>query len=536
MEEKINVLATPTISTDEVYRGTNQSAVLTKELTDLERSIEALDDAKAPSTHTHANLEDAIEYLDSAVTELKNNSSGSGSAVTPMLELSMHLGKIDNNNGAELASSTRICSDPFPIENGKSYWQVNDKAVAMYVLVYDADEMFAGYLGKFESGAEIVVNVANAAYMRLSSLIGEYDLTNKFCIYDVDPNGGSSSDSTVDAYTKAESDSRFAAIGHAHTGYAAEDHTHAPDHEHSNKDVIDGITAEKVAAWDAGTGSGDPVTPVDAYTKTESDAKYLAKSEAQTVYAPVGHNHTDYLTKSEGQNTYAPSNHTHNGYAPSVHTHTDYMNKTEAQTTFAPINHSHNEYAYNDHEHLGFAPADHTHNGYALTNHDHSGYAPYSHSHSGYFSSNGGTISGDVNVNGLVRVNGQQCLFDSGDMVTLSTNNRKTMIAGSQVYSKTTVQVSSDARLKENVESINPDECVDFVKTLNVKQFNYIGDKTPCIGVIAQDVQTTDFGKFFVTVQPGEDGYLAIKAADFVFPLIATVQKLYEEIEMLKNK
>lgn len=540
MEEKITMTAAavaPTISTDEIYRGTNQSAVLTKELTDLERSIEALDDAKSPSTHTHTDYEAAIEQLDSAIAELReNSSSGSGSAVTPMLEASMHFGKIDNNNGAELSSTTRICSDPFHVENGKSYWQVNDKAVAMYVLVYDADEMFAGYLGKFESGAEIVVNVATAAYMRLSSLIGEYDLTNTFKIYDVDPAGGSSGGTTVDAYTKAESDARYAMVEHSHGNYSLTGHTHDELHVHDNLEVLNGITSEKVAAWDAGTGGGETPTPVNAYTKAEADGRfapmthahneYMTKNEADGEYAPMTHGHNEYMTESDANKKFAPVVHNHTEFAPNDHTHDGY----------APANHNHTEFAYADHDHIGYATENHTHNGYALTNHNHSGYAPSTHTHSNYFPSTGGTIGGDINVNGLVRVNGQQCIFDSGSMVTLSTNNRETMIAGSKIYSKQTIQVSSDARLKENVESINPDECVEFVKGLDVKQFNYKDDVTPCIGVIAQDVQATDFGKFFVTVQPGEESYLAIKAADLVFPLIATVQKLCEEVENLKNK
>ena len=42
--------------------------------------------------------------------------------------------------------------------------------------------------------------------------------------------------------------------------------------------------------------------------------------------------------------------------------------------------------------------------------------------------------------------------------------------------------------------------------------------------------------KYFVTKQPGEEGYLAVKAADLVFPLIAAVQNLSAEVEYLKIK
>ena len=42
--------------------------------------------------------------------------------------------------------------------------------------------------------------------------------------------------------------------------------------------------------------------------------------------------------------------------------------------------------------------------------------------------------------------------------------------------------------------------------------------------------------KYFVTKQPGEEGYLAVKAADLVFQLIAAVQNLYAKVEYLKIK
>lgn len=78
--------------------------------------------------------------------------------------------------------------------------------------------------------------------------------------------------------------------------------------------------------------------------------------------------------------------------------------------------------------------------------------------------------------------------------------------------------------------------CAAFIEGLDVKTFNYIGDDAPCMGVIAQDLQGSGFEKYFVTTQPGEEGYLAVKAADLVFPLIVTVQKLTAEVEYLKSK
>ena len=197
--------------------------------TDLEEAIEGLDTGKAAATHTHAQadvdgLVDKLAEIDEAIEALQAGGE-SGGAPAPMLTLAMHLGKLDNNSGAEVSSSTRICSDPFAVENGKSYWQVNDNGVNMYALLYDADEVFLQYLGNFASGSEIAVNNANAAYMRLGSLLGNYDLTNNFYIYDTDPAGGAAEEEE-EAFTQADADLLYAPISHTHDGYAASSHTH----------------------------------------------------------------------------------------------------------------------------------------------------------------------------------------------------------------------------------------------------------------------------------------------------------------------
>lgn len=103
-----------------------------------------------------------------------------------------------------------------------------------------------------------------------------------------------------------------------------------------------------------------------------------------------------------------------------------------------------------------------------------SSFANASHTHSTYLPLSGGALTGNLNVGGILRVNNQQSIYDDGSMITLSTNNRQTMIAGSAIYSKKTIQVSSDKRLKENIELVDPDKCVKFINGLDVKTFNFI--------------------------------------------------------------
>lgn len=523
----------------------NEKADVNHTHADLNTAIESLNTGKAAAVHTHAQSEitglvEKLASVDSAIEALQETSSDE---VQPMLIASMHLGKIDNNSGAEFTSSTRICSDPFAIQNGKSYWQVNDKAVAMYALIYDADEVFLAYLGCFDSGAEIAVDNANAAYMRLGSKLGEYDLTNVFRIYDTDPTGVGGS-STVNAYTKTEADARFAPIVHTHDyapinhthDYAASDHTHSELHSHSNKTVLDGITAEKVSAWDTATGSS---TTIDAYTKTESDARY----------APTAHTHADYMTATAAGNAFAPITHEHAGYAALNHTHS-YNDLTDTPTGQMTYTHPDTHPAsmitglatvatsgkYSD---LTDKPTALPANGGdadTVGGKYPSAFANADHVHNIYLPLSGGSLTGNLNVGGIFRVSNQQAVYNSGDMMTLATNNLPTMIAGSKIYSKQTITVSSDERLKENIEFADPEDCTEFINDLEVKTFNYIGDKTPCIGVIAQDLRGTKFEDIFVTKQPGEEGYLAVKAADLVFPLIAAVQNLSAEIDYLKAK
>ena len=386
-------------------------------------------------------------------------------------------------------------------------------------------------------------------------------------------------------------------------------------HEHSNKTVLDGITAEKVAAWDNGTGSGsgtpgadgedgitphigtngnwylgetdtgvaatgpagadgeDGVTPhigengnwfigttdtgvsaqgasgatitateileklhgvdgqnsgLDADLLDGHDSTYFATATQLNGKAPLEHTH-------EG---YAATGHTHEGYAAEGHTHTGYATTSDLAGK-ADANHSHNDYINATTYANGMnskADVDHTHTGYAASNHSHSGYASANHSHSDYLPTSGGTVNGNLNVSGILRVNGQQAVYDSGTMVTLSTNNRKTMIAGSEIYSKVAISVSSDRRLKENIKEVSADDMTKFINGLDIKSFNYIGNDEPCIGVIAQEVTESDPELAKCFVRQDEKGYYSVKAADLVFPLIAAVQKLAREVEELKNR
>lgn len=513
------------MSTDEIHRGEDTSRVLSDELNNIEEAIDALDGAKAPVNHSHTDLESAIEGLEdgkaevahthemseinglgAALAELEESiaaiqSGGGSAAVTPMLVASMHLGKLDNNSGAENSSSTRICSEPFAVEPGKSYWQINDKGVNMYVLLYDADELFVGYMGSFASGAEIAVTNSNAAYMRLGSLLGEYDLSNEFRIYDVNPESGESSSggATVDAYTKEEADARFAAVAHAHDGYAPADHAHSgyatTDHAHAGY-AASGHT--HTAADITGLPSS-----VDAYSKTEADNRFATAGHTHSGYAASNHSHTEY----------AASGHTHSGYASSSHTH------TASAVGAAASNHSHTPAS------IGAAAANHSHN-YASSGHSHTP------SEVGAVPATGGTFIGEVEIPyGLGT--GSIYPFDSGSYAIGSDSNRYY-----STYLRVNPNVSSDRRRKRDIADLNADTLAEFVNALRVVSYNYNDDaenEGKRIGLIAQDLIAVDPGIAAFFVEQSESGFYSLRTADLVFPLIAAVQELSRKIAMLEG-
>lgn len=305
-----------------------------------------------------------------------------------------------------------------------------------------------------------------------------------------------------------------APLTHIHTNYAETDHTHTAD------DI-----------------SGLP-SSVDAYSKTQSDARY----------ASADHSHSGYATAS----------HTHN-YASSDHTH------TASEVGAAPANHGHSSYAFTDHTHtpvsIGAAAASHTHNyaaanhthDYAASNHTHSGYASSSHTHSGYASSShthtaanvgalpasGGTVTGATTFNSDVTIKGkgytQQLLpMDAGSYSIGKSDNRYY-----STYLRVNPNVSSDRRCKRDIAPMDIEALAAFVNKLSVVNYNYnddAADEAKRIGLIAQDVVAADPTIAQGCIEQDEKGFYSLRAADLVFPLIAAVQALTKRVEELEGK
>lgn len=365
-------------------------------------------------------------------------------------------------------------------------------------------------------------------------------------------------------------------------------------HTHGNKTILDGITAEKVAAWDAaGSGSGTPGTPgadgedgEDGATFTPSvsaegilswtNNKGLANPTSVNIMGPQGATGPQGPAGADG----ADGQDGANGITPHIGTNGHwYIGETDTgvsaqgpagadgadgedgaagtEITAAQIlskligvdgsgsgldadkldGYDSSAFATAGHSHSEYAPSSHYHSEYAASSHSHSGYASANHSHDDYFEKTGGTISGETNFSGgLVRLKGVQTLFHSGNQLVFGSNNLPSRIAGSAISATQTIQVDSDERLKENIKDVDPDKMAEFIKNIDVKTFNYIGNEAECIGAIAQQVQAADPEVAKYLVSEAEDGFLSVKVSDLVFPLIATVQKLAAEVEELKNR
>ena len=174
------------------------------------------------------------------------------------------------------------------------------------------------------------------------------------------------------------------------------------------------------------------------------------------------------------------------------------------------------------------------------------------------------SASGDIDVQGAIRVLGNQAVYDNGTVMMFGTGNRNTTVVcatdgdvniqGGRIYAPSLVprannsfqignssnrykgiyltsqpNVSSDERCKRDIRDLPGSKMLDFINRLNVVEYNYTDDPDGTarrIGLIAQEMIASDpeMAKYFV--DKDEDGYYSIRPADLVFPLIAAVQEL----------
>ena len=140
----------------------------------------------------------------------------------------------------------------------------------------------------------------------------------------------------------------------------------------------------------------------------------------------------------------------------------------------------------------------------------------------------------DGNLTDILRINGKQAVYDSGTSTVFGANNQDTMITGKAIYSRVAIAVPSDKRFRDNIEPANELNAVEFVKKLPIYEYNYKGDKKRRIGVMAQDLISSEFGKHFVEHDYLQDKY-AVNFSELVFPLYLAYQELEKRFRKLEQ-
>ena len=140
----------------------------------------------------------------------------------------------------------------------------------------------------------------------------------------------------------------------------------------------------------------------------------------------------------------------------------------------------------------------------------------------------------DGNLTDILRINGKQAVYDSGTNMVFGANNQDTMIAGKTIYSRVAIAVPSDKRFRDNIEPANEVDAVEFVKKLPIYEYNHKGDKKRRIGVMAQDLISSEFGKHFVEHDYLQDKY-AVNLSELVFPLYLAYQELEKRVRQMEQ-
>lgn len=368
---------------------------------------------------------------------------------------------------------------------------------------------------------------------------------------------------------KAESNhvhAGYASESHTHTGYATSTHTHASTEITGLSDAL--ATKADATAVAAKADLVDGKVPVSQLPSFVDDiqeyagvANFPATGESGKIYVDTSANAiyrwggTAYVQIPTSVAVGETPNCAHRGdHGKHAYDHS--------------INGDH--HVTPDQKRMWSAKAEATHT--------HSECAAVDHTHSDLMSANGGDINGAINVAGLIKTHGQQAFYynTSANSQTIGTNNAtggtniacgssatvsmggalvktptlvpkatNTYYCGNAnfrwkgIYSTAAVNVSSDARLKRDINLMDYSALAEFIDRLNVVSYNYDEDAADAksrIGLIAQDVQIAnpELAEFFVDTD--DNDMLCLRPADLVFPLIAAVQRLSQRVAILEEE
>ena len=140
----------------------------------------------------------------------------------------------------------------------------------------------------------------------------------------------------------------------------------------------------------------------------------------------------------------------------------------------------------------------------------------------------------DGNLTDILRINGKQAVYDSGTNMVFGANNQDTMIVGKTIYSRVAIAVPSDKRFRDNIEPANEVDAVEFAKNLPIYKYSCKGSQKRRIGVMAQDLISSEVGKHFVEHDYLQDKY-AVNLSELVFPLYLAYQELEKRVRKMEQ-
>ena len=96
---------------------------------------------------------------------------------------------------------------------------------------------------------------------------------------------------------------------------------------------------------------------------------------------------------------------------------------------------------------------------------------------------------------------------------------------------------TSDRRLKENVKEIDTKKCIELVKYIKPKTYNYIGQTQKCVGYIADDFKTKKMPEEWDNIIfEGKDDYLRMDYGKTTPLLWSALQSALNDIDDLKKE
>ena len=94
----------------------------------------------------------------------------------------------------------------------------------------------------------------------------------------------------------------------------------------------------------------------------------------------------------------------------------------------------------------------------------------------------------------------------------------------------------SDESLKENIKSLNGNDCIDLLNKLNPVSYNLKDTKkVPSFGLIAQEVKKAFDDKTHCAYSDFENSYWTVNYIQFIAPLIGAVQELSKKVQDLEE-